>query len=31
MKELLPIAWHPDRVLDWCFDEDEKRDFYFDR
>ena len=26
MKELLPIAWHPDRVLDWCFDEDDKRD-----
>ena len=20
--ELLPIAWHPDRVIDWCFDED---------
>ena len=29
--ELLPIAWHPDRVIDWCIDEDEKRDFYFDR
>ena len=29
--ELLPIAWHPDRYLDWCLDEDEKRDFYFDR
>ena len=29
--ELLPIAWHPDRYLDWCIDEDEKRDFYFDR
>ena len=25
-KELLPITWHPDRVLDWCFDEDEKKD-----
>ena len=24
--ELAPIAWHPDRVIDWCFDEDEKRD-----
>ena len=23
--ELLPIAWHPSRVWDWCFDEDEKR------
>ena len=23
-EELLPIAWHPDRVIDWCFDEDEK-------
>ena len=21
--ELTPIAWHPDRVIDWCFDEDE--------
>ena len=29
--ELLPIAWHPDRYLDWCIDEYEKRDFYFDR
>ena len=24
--ELAPIAWHPDRVIDWCFDEDEKKD-----
>ena len=24
--ELMPIAWHPDRVIDWCFDEDEKKD-----
>ena len=24
--ELLPIAWHPDRVIDWCFDEEEKKD-----
>ena len=24
--ELLPIAWHPDRVIDWCIDEDEKKD-----
>ena len=23
---ILPIAWHPDRVINWCFDEDEKRD-----
>ena len=23
-EELLPIAWHPDRVWDWCFDEGEK-------
>ena len=23
-EELLPIAWHPDRVYDWCFDEEEK-------
>ena len=25
--ELLPITWHPDRVVDWCFDEDEKKRF----
>ena len=29
--ELLPIAWHPDRYMEWCLDEDEKHDFYFDR
>ena len=23
--ELLPVAWHPGRVYDWCFDEDEKK------
>ena len=23
-EELLPIAWHPNRVYDWCFDEEEK-------
>ena len=23
-NDLLPIAWHPDRVYDWCFDEEEK-------
>ena len=22
-EELLPIAWHPDRVMDWCMSEDE--------
>ena len=25
-EELLSIAWHPDRAIDWCFDEDEKKD-----
>ena len=24
-EELMPIAWHPDRVMDWCKSEDEKR------
>ena len=24
-EELLLIAWHPDRVMDWCLPEDEKR------
>ena len=23
-EELLPIAWHPDRVMDWCMSEEEK-------
>ena len=23
----LPVAWHPDRFLDWCVDEEEKRFF----
>ena len=23
-EELLPVAWHPNRVYDWCFDEEEK-------
>ena len=23
-EEFLPIAWHPDRVKDWCMSEDEK-------
>ena len=22
-EELLPIAWHPNRVKDWCMSEDE--------
>ena len=21
----MPITWHPDRVMDWCMSEDEKR------
>ena len=24
-KELLPIAWSPDRIMNWCMSEDEKR------
>ena len=24
-EELLPVTWHPDRVFDWCFSEDEKK------
>ena len=24
-EELLPIAWHPHCVTDWCMSEDEKR------
>ena len=24
-EELMPIAWHPDRVMDQCMSEDEKR------
>ena len=24
-KELIPISWNPDRVIDWCMAEDEKR------
>ena len=23
-EELMPRAWHPDRVIDWCLDEEEK-------
>ena len=25
IKELLPIAWHPERVIDWCMSGEEKR------
>ena len=25
-EELLPIAQHPDRVMDWCMSEDEKKE-----
>ena len=25
-EELLPIAWHPNRVMDWCVPEDEKKE-----
>ena len=24
--ELMPIAWYPSRAVDWCFDEEEKKD-----
>ena len=24
-EELLPIAWHPNQVMDWCILEDEKK------
>ena len=24
-EELLPIAWHPNCVMDWCMSQDEKR------
>ena len=24
-EELLPIAWHSGRVMDWCMSEDEKK------
>ena len=24
-EELLPLPWHPDRVVHWCMSEDEKR------
>jgi len=25
-EELMPIAWHPNRAWDWCFDEEQKCD-----
>ena len=25
-KELMPIAWHPDCVMDWCMSEEEKKE-----
>ena len=25
IKELLPTAWHPERVIDWCMSGEEKR------
>ena len=25
-EDLLPITWHPDRVMDWCMSEDEKKE-----
>ena len=24
-KELMPIAWHLDRAMDWCMSEDKRR------
>ena len=24
-RDLLPVAWHPSRAVDWCFDEDDKK------
>lgn len=24
--EIICVTWHPDRVIDWCFSEDEKKD-----
>ena len=24
-EELLPVAWHPERAWDWCFDEEQKQ------
>ena len=25
-KELIPVAWHPNRWKDWCMSEDEKKE-----
>ena len=25
-EQIIAVAWHPDRVTDWCFDEEEKKD-----
>ena len=25
IEDLIPIAWHPDRMMDWCLPKDEKR------
>ena len=25
-KELMPVAWHPDRWWNWCVPEDEKKE-----
>ena len=25
-RDLIPITWHPERYMDWCLDEDHKRD-----
>ena len=25
-EELLPTAWHPDSVMDWCMSKDEKKE-----
>ena len=27
-EELMPIVWHPNRWLDWCMLEDEKKNVY---
>lgn len=29
-EELMRVAWHPRRFIDWCWDEDEKREFISD-
>ena len=28
-EELMKFAWHPDRFIKWCWDDDEKREFGF--